>query len=138
MAQPRPTANSATWPPCGRRDLLRGSLCPVGAGQLVGTESDFTEDARQWQEEFTEFERQGPFGTTAVFWGEDAVATTCPLHRRGTPRGAEILLTTQQVDEARHASFQALSCRRCAALDGSMASGLQTIKPQLTLASAHL
>ena len=36
---------------------------------------DFTEDARQWQEEFTEFEREAALWNYALFfWGEDAVA----------------------------------------------------------------
>src|SRR5687767_16038710 len=38
------------------------------------TEIDFGEDARQWREEFTDFERKAALWNYALFfWGEDAV-----------------------------------------------------------------
>ena len=41
---------------------------------------DFTEDARQWREEFTDFERKAALWNYALFfWGEDAVAEPADL-----------------------------------------------------------
>ena len=75
-------------------------------GNWSATELDFTEDARQWREEFTEFERQAALWNYCLFfWGEDAVADNLspyidaaplggaevlprhPAGRRGAPRG---------------------------------------------------
>ena len=44
-------------------------------GNWRATELDFSEDARQWREDFTEFERQAALWNYCLFfWGEDAVA----------------------------------------------------------------
>ena len=62
-------------------------------GNWSATEIDFTEDARQWREEFTEHERKAALWNYALFfWGEDAVADNLsPVHRRGAAGGAEVL-----------------------------------------------
>ena len=62
-------------------------------GNWRATEIDFTEDARQWREEFTDFERKAALWNYALFfWGEDAVdRRPLALHRRRAARGAEVL-----------------------------------------------
>ena len=104
-------------------------------GNWSATELDFTEDARQWQEEFTEFERQAAIWNYCLFfWGEDAVADNLSPYIDAAPlEEQKYFLTTQQVDEARHAVFfKRFMQEVCGIGTGSMASGLQTIKPQLT------
>ena len=98
-------------------------------------ELDFTEDARQWREEFTEFERQAALWNYCLFfWGEDAVADNLSPYIDAAPREEQkYFLATQQVDEARHAVFfKRFMHEVCGIGDGSMASGLKAIKPQLT------
>jgi hypothetical protein len=104
-------------------------------GNWSATELDFTEDARQWREDFTEFERQAALWNYCLFfWGEDAVAENLSPYIDAAPRQEQkYFLTTQQVDEARHAVFfKRFMQEVCGIGDGSMSSGLQAIKPQLT------
>jgi ribonucleotide reductase beta subunit family protein with ferritin-like domain len=104
-------------------------------GNWSATELDFTEDARQWREDFTEFERTAALWNYCLFfWGEDAVADNLSPYIDAAPREEQkYFLTTQQVDEARHAVFfKRFMHEVCGIGDGSMASGLQAIKPQLT------
>ncbi len=104
-------------------------------GNWQATEFDFTEDARQWREEFSEFERQAAIWNYALFfWGEDAVADNLSPYIDAAPREEQkYFLTTQQVDEARHAVFFKRFMHEVAGIgDGSMASGLNAIKPQLS------
>ncbi len=105
-------------------------------GNWRATELDFTEDARQWREDFTEFERQAALWNYCLFfWGEDAVADNLSPYIDAAPREEQkYFLTTQQVDEARHAVFfKRFMQEVCGIGDGSMASGLSAIKPQLTV-----
>ncbi len=104
-------------------------------GNWSATELDFTEDARQWREDFTEFERQAALWNYCLFfWGEDAVADNLSPYIDAAPlEEQKYFLTTQQVDEARHAVFfKRFMQEVCGIGDGSMASGLQAIRPQLT------
>jgi len=97
---------------------------------------DFSEDARQWREDFTEFERQAALWNYCLFfWGEDAVADNLSPYIDAAPlEEQKYFLTTQQVDEARHAVFfRRFMQEVCGIGDGSMASGLSEIKPQLTV-----
>src|ERR1700740_2792395 len=105
-------------------------------GNWRATELDFTEDARQWREEFTEFERQAALWNYCLFfWGEDAVADNLSPYIDAAPlEEQKYFLATQQVDEARHAVFfKRFMQEVCGIGDGSMASGLSAIKPQLTV-----
>jgi hypothetical protein len=105
-------------------------------GNWRATELDFTEDARQWREEFTDFERQAALWNYCLFfWGEDAVADNLSPYIDAAPlEEQKYFLTTQQVDEARHAVFfKRFMQEVCGIGDGSMASGLEAIKPQLTV-----
>ena len=104
-------------------------------GNWKATELDFTEDARQWREDFTEFERTAALWNYALFfWGEDAVADNLSPYIDAAPlEEQKYFLTTQQVDEARHAVFfKRFMQEVCGIGDGSMESGLRAIKPQLT------
>src|ERR1700722_3722244 len=104
-------------------------------GNWKATELDFTEDARQWREDFTEFERQAALWNYCLFfWGEDAVADNLSPYIDAAPlEEQKYFLTTQQVDEARHAVFfKRFMQEVCGIGSGSMSSGLQAIKPQLT------
>ena len=105
-------------------------------GNWRATELDFTEDARQWREDFTEFERQAALWNYCLFfWGEDAVADNLSPYIDAAPlEEQKYFLATQQVDEARHAVFfKRFMQEVCGIGDGSMSSGLQAIKPQLTV-----
>ncbi len=99
------------------------------------TDIDFTEDARQWREELSEFERTAALWNYALFfWGEDAVADNLGPYIDAAPlEEQKYFLTTQQVDEARHAVFFKRFMHEVAGLgDGTAASGLEAIRPQLT------
>ena len=105
-------------------------------GNWRATELDFTEDARQWREEFTDFERMAALWNYALFfWGEDAVADNLSPYIDAAPlEEQKYFLTTQQVDEARHAVFFKRFMREvCGIGDGSVGGGLQAIRPQLTV-----
>src|SRR5450759_991200 len=104
-------------------------------GNWSATELDFTEDARQWREDFTDFERQAAlWNYCRFFWGEDAVADNLSPYIDAAPRGEQkYFLATQQVDEARHAVFfKRFMEEVCEIGDGSMSGALKAIKPQLT------
>jgi hypothetical protein len=105
-------------------------------GNWRATELDFTEDARQWREDFSDFERQAALWNYCLFfWGEDAVADNLSPYIDAAPlEEQKYFLTTQQVDEARHAVFfKRFMQEVCGIGDGSMSSGLNAIKPQLTV-----
>lgn len=104
-------------------------------GNWSATELDFSEDARQWREELTEFERKAALWNYALFfWGEDAVADNLSPYIDAAPlEEQKYFLTTQQVDEARHAVFfKRFMHEVCGLGAGDAASGLNAIKPQLT------
>ena len=104
-------------------------------GNWSAMELDFTEDARQWREDFTEFERRAAVWNYGLFfWGEDAVADNLSPYIDAAPREEQkYFLTTQQVDEARHAVFfRRFMQEVCGIGDGSAAGGLRAIRPQLT------
>src|ERR1700691_4595719 len=74
-------------------------------GNWRATELDFSEDARQWREDFTEFERKAALWNYCLFfWGEDAVADNLSPYIDAAPlEEQKNFLTTQQIDEARTA-----------------------------------
>jgi ribonucleotide reductase beta subunit family protein with ferritin-like domain len=104
-------------------------------GNWSAMDLDFSEDAKQWREKFTDFERQAALWNYALFfWGEDAVADNLSPYIDAAPREEQkYFLTTQQVDEARHAVFfKRFMQEVCGIGDGSANSGLEAIKPQLS------
>ncbi len=139
---------SATTPAASSEDRVNVAGLPADAisyedlyarwerGNWSATELDFSEDARQWREDFTPFERQAAVWNYCLFfWGEDAVADNLSPYIDAAPREEQkYFLATQQVDEARHAVFfKRFMQEVCGIGDGSMASGLQAIRPQLTV-----
>src|SRR3954451_23840742 len=104
-------------------------------GNWSATALDFSEDARQWQEEFTDFERTAALWNYALFfWGEDAVADGLSPYVEAAPREEQkYFLTTQQVAEPRHSVFFKRFMREvCGIGDGTIGGGLAGIEPQLT------
>ncbi len=104
-------------------------------GNWRASELDFSEDARQWREDFTEFERTAALWNYSLFfWGEDVVADTLSPYIDAAPlEEQKYFLATQQVDEARHAVFfKRFVHEVCGLGDGSMASSLNAIRPQLS------
>jgi hypothetical protein len=104
-------------------------------GNWRATEIDFAEDRRQWHEEMTEFERRAALWNYALFfWGEDAVTDGLSPYIDAAPTEEQkYFLATQQVDEARHAVFFSRFMHEvCDLGDGTVAGGLESIRPQLT------
>jgi len=104
-------------------------------GNWSAMDLDFTEDARQWREDFSPFERKAALWNYALFfWGEDAVAADLSPYIMAAPlEEQKYFLMTQQVDEARHAVFfKRFVHEVCGLGDGSMGSSLAAISPQLT------
>jgi Ribonucleotide reductase, small chain/SCP-2 sterol transfer family len=105
------------------------------ASNWSATQIDFTEDARQWREVFTDHERKAALWNYSLFfWGEDAVADNLSPYIDAAPlEEQKYFLTTQQVDEARHAVFFKRFMEEVVGLgDGSIGGTLQAIKPELT------
>src|SRR5918992_2274043 len=104
-------------------------------GNWRASEIDFREDRHQWEERFDDFERRAALWNYALFfWGEDAVADNLSPFIDAAPREEQkYFLATQQVDEARHAVFFKRFMNEVAGVgDGSVAGGLEAIRPQLT------
>jgi hypothetical protein len=76
-------------------------------GNWRATEIDFTQDAVDWRERLTDEQRRGALWLYSLFFhGEDSVADNLSPYIDAAPREEQAyFLTTQQVDEARHAVF---------------------------------
>ena len=99
------------------------------------TAIDFGEDAADWRERMSEFERRASVWNYALFfWGEDAVADNLSPYIDAAPREEQkYFLATQQVDEARHAVFfKRFMDEVCGIGDGTVVGGLTSIRPELT------
>jgi hypothetical protein len=104
-------------------------------GNWRSTELDFSEDARQWREEFSEFERKAALWNYALFfWGEDAVTDGLSPYIDAAPREEQkYFLATQQVDEARHAVFFSRFMHEVCGVEGTTTGErLDAIRPELT------
>jgi hypothetical protein len=104
-------------------------------GNWRATEIDFSVDRAEWQERFTAFERKAALWNYAMFFhGEDAVADDLSPFIDAAPREEQkYFLTTQQVDEARHAVFFKRFMHEVVERgDGSVASALEATRPELT------
>src|SRR6476646_1193963 len=102
----------------------------------LATEIDFSQDVVDWQARMTPEQRRSALWLyTLFFHGEDSVADNLSPYIDAAPlEEQKYFLTTQQVDEARHAVFfKRFMQEVCGVGDGSMASGLEAIKPQLTV-----
>src|SRR5919197_545293 len=76
-------------------------------GNWRATEIDFTQDAIDWRERLTAEQRRSALWLYALFFhGEDSVADNLSPYIDAAPlEEQKYFLTTQQVDEARHAVF---------------------------------
>ncbi len=104
-------------------------------GNWRALEIDFTEDRRQWHEVMTEHERRAALWSYAMFFhGEDAVADDLAPFIDAAPREEQkYFLTTQQVDEARHAIFFKRFMNEVVGRgDGSIGGTLKATEPELT------
>lgn len=104
-------------------------------GNWSAMDLDFTQDAIDWQEKFTPFERDAAlFNYALFFWGEDAVADNLSPYIDAAPlEEQKYFLTTQQVDEARHAVFFKRFMHEGLGIgQGDVRSGLQEIRPLLS------
>src|SRR3954454_6296612 len=104
-------------------------------GNWRATEIDFSEDRRQWHHVFSAHERRAALWNYAMFFvGEDAVADDLsPFIDAARLEEQRNFLATQQVDEARHAVFFKRFMHEVVGLgDGSVASGLAAVQPELT------
>ena len=104
-------------------------------GNWKATEIDFSQDARDWQEKFSDIERRGALWNYSLFfWGEDAVADGLSPYIDAAPlEEQKYFLATQQVDEARHAVFFHRFMKEVVGIgDDGVGDGLSAIRPQLT------
>jgi hypothetical protein len=104
-------------------------------GNWSATQIDFSEDRRQWYEDFSDLERRAALWNYAMFFhGEDAVADDLSPFIDAAPREEQkYFLTTQQVDEARHSVFFHRFMHEVVERgDGTVASALEATRPELT------
>jgi hypothetical protein len=104
-------------------------------GNWRAAEIDFSRDRRDWSDSFSDLERRAALWNYSLFfWGEDSVTDNLSPFIDAAPREEQkYFLATQQVDEARHAVFFKRFMREvCDIGDGTVAGGLDAIRPQLT------
>src|SRR5437764_10914794 len=104
-------------------------------GNWAATELDFSGDHRDWTDRLSETQRRGALWSYSMFLhGEDSVADNLSPYIDAAPlEEQKYFLAAQQVDEARHAVFfKRFMQEVCGIGSGSMASGLESIKPSLT------
>ncbi len=104
-------------------------------GHWLANEIDFSQDRIDWRDRMSDEERKAALWFMALFFhGEDEVADDLSPYVTAAPSEEQTyFLTTQQVDEARHAVFFTRFMHEVVGLgDGSVGSGLEATKPFLT------
>src|SRR5437588_7036389 len=103
-------------------------------GNWRATEIDFSRDREQWQSAFTDFERRAALWTYSMFFhGEDSVADNLSPFIDAAPREEQkYFLTTQQVDEARHAVMFGRFMREVVEAGEDLGSSLAATERKLT------
>jgi hypothetical protein len=103
-------------------------------GNWKSTEFDFAQDREDWHEKFSDLERRAALWNYAMFFhGEDSVAENLTPYIDAAPREEQkYFLTTQQVDEARHAVFFARFMSEVVDTGDSIAASLATTQPELS------
>src|SRR6476660_6878446 len=101
------------------------------AGNWSATKLDFTQDYHDWHEVFTEHERRAAIWNYSLFhYGEDSVADNLSPYIDAAPHPEQqYFLTTQQVDEARHAFFFARFMTEVAGRGTDVQSSLDATEP---------
>jgi hypothetical protein len=104
------------------------------AGNWSATKLDFTQDHHDWWQVFTEHERNAAIWNYSLFhYGEDSVADNLSPYIDAAPHPEQqYFLTTQQVDEARHAVFFARFMTEVAERGHDVESSLAATEPILT------
>lgn len=104
-------------------------------GHWLATEIDFSQDRIDWQERMSDGERKAALWFFALFFhGEDEVTDQLsPYVDAARSEEQTYFLTTQQVDEARHAIFFQRFMHEVVGLgNGTVGSGLDATRTQLT------
>jgi hypothetical protein len=104
-------------------------------GNWSATDIDFSQDRVDWNERLTAEQRRGALWLyTLFFHGEDSVADNLSPYIDAAPlEEQKYFLTTQQVDEARHAVFfNRFMHEVVGAGDGTIAGGLRATERELT------
>src|SRR5947209_529096 len=104
-------------------------------GNWVSTELDFDQDRADWEERLDDEQRRTALWIFSLFFhGEDAVADDLAAFVDAVPDAEQrYFLTTQQVDEARHAMFFKRFLHEVAGQgDGSLGGGLSATEDNLT------
>src|SRR5215208_5932607 len=103
-------------------------------GHWRATEIDFGQDRVDWRERLTEEQRRSALWLyTLFFHGEDSVADNLSPYIDAAPlEEQKYFLTTQQVDEARHAVFFHRFMREVAGRGDSYGSALDATHDELT------
>ena len=105
-------------------------------GNWSATAIDFSQDAIDWHERFSDLERRAALWNYAMFFhGEDSVTDNLgPLIDAAPREEQKYFLATQQVDEARHSVFfkRFMSEVAGAGAGGSVADALGATAPELT------
>ena len=103
-------------------------------GNWSAMELDFSRDATDWSETFTEHERKAALWNYSLFFhGEDSVTDNLSPYIDAAPREEQkYFLATQQVDEARHAVFFARFMKEVVHRGETIAGSLAATQPELT------
>jgi hypothetical protein len=104
-------------------------------GNWCATEIDFSQDRIDWRTKFSPQQRLGALWLyTLFFHGEDSVAVNLTPYIDAVPLAEQkYFLTTQQVDEARHAVFFNRFMHEVVGVgDGTLDGGLRATQTQLT------
>lgn len=101
-------------------------------GNWKASSLDFTEDRKGWQALSDIQKRSGLWIYSMFFYGEDSVADNLSPYIDAAPKEEQkYFLTTQQVDEARHAVFFHRFFKEVLQAGDSVASTLAYTQPQL-------
>src|ERR1700760_1561637 len=103
-------------------------------GTWRATQIDFSADRDQWHGTFSDLERRAAMWIYSMFFhGEDSVADNLSPFIDAAPREEQkYFLTTQQVDEARHAVLFGRFMREVAEAGPDTAGSLAATRPHLT------
>src|SRR3954462_3595156 len=104
------------------------------AGNWSASTLDFTQDKHDWWKVFTEHERNAAIWNYSLFhYGEDSVADNLSPYIDAAPHPEQqYFLTTQQVDEARHAVLFSRFMTEVAGRGTDVESSLAATAPVLT------
>src|SRR3712207_6390599 len=104
-------------------------------GNWQATALDFTQDLTDWHEGFSDLERRAALWNYSMFFhGEDSVADNLSPYIDAAPlEEQKYFLTTQQVDEARHAVFFNRFMQEVVERgNGAVSSSLEATRPELS------